>query len=658
MFITMLVISIMGCNLQTPSKVELALEKAGRNKKEIQKVIRHYKSTGEKQKLKAAYFLIGNMLEKVGIYYPSDACFFKLLPKVDSLRETDAGSDKIDGFIESEWTNIIREGCGQESLKSIPDLEIITAKYLISNIDLAFKVWKEKPWCKHLTFDEFCEWILPYRVNNEPLQEWRTFMYNELSWLQDSLKDPENVEDACLMVNDFLAKDFQFSHKLGFVPMLGGIDAWNNKQGLCEHRYQLIVMAMRSIGIPVSIDFTPYYPHEAGSHSWTVLLDKEGKIKTFNGGEEEIVMFNPPICPIGIKETVHVSTVYRYRYAVNEDALPENTKDKNLPGLFANKFLEEVSAEYTGVEQSGIEFDLSDKDIKSENIYLYTFTTGLNLTPVAHARNKNGKVLFKHIGRRGLYIPGFIKGNRIVLVGNPVDLPPGRNDIIQVVPDETKYQDVKLHRKFMVKYVMRGFIRDMQGARIQGANKKDFSDAETLFTIDTLVSFFDEFYLENSKPFRYYRYLATDSGAIRLAELSFLKVGKNGKEKINGSPFGYNADIESDDDFIVENAFDDNIRTNFNAPNSSWIAIDVGKQVKLHSFRLLPRNNLNIVEPGDAYELFYFKNGWIPIERKVAEDYNVDFSNVPLNAILLLKNLSKGQEERIFFYKNNKQIWR
>lgn len=44
------------------------------------------------------------------------------------------------------------------------DAEKIKASYLIKNIEEAFKVWN-KPWNLFLTFEEFCEYILPYKVN-------------------------------------------------------------------------------------------------------------------------------------------------------------------------------------------------------------------------------------------------------------------------------------------------------------------------------------------------------------------------------------------------------------------------------------------------------------------------------------------------------------
>ncbi len=642
---------------ETPDKVLEVIKQAGTNENELFKVINHYKHSGEKQKLKAAYYLIANMEEKVGVYYSKNSYFLKLLPRIDSLHKLKASSDKIDKFVKNQLAlNKYKEA---DSKKIVKDIQVITSDYLINNIDLAFQVWREKPWAKHLNFDEFCEWILPYRVNDEPLQNWRSYMINELSCLKDSLKDVYNAEEACLIVNQLIAKNFQFSLSLEFVPKLGGIDAWNNMQGLCAHRYQLIVMAMRSIGIPVAIDFTPQFPNKAGSHPWTVLLADSNQIKTFNGGEPDIALYYPAICPIGTTNIDYVSTVFRYKYAVNTNALGYKNNDENIPPLFRNKYITNVSQQYVGVEQSDIKFDLIDVPDTVENIYLYTFRSGLSMVPVAATKIRNNQAIFLNIGRRGIYLPVYLENNSIKLVSNPIDLPEDSDEAIPIIADETHKQSVKLYRKFTMKYIMNGFVRDMQGAKIQGANKRDFSDANTLFVIDTMICYFDEFTLNQTSPYRYYRYLSSDSGDVRLAELAFIGKSTTGTEFIvKGESFGFNSNKETDDDVIYENAFDGNIRTNFNAPKKSWIAQDAGSQILLKAFKILPRNNLNIVEPGDTYELVYFNNGWKSLGEEIATNYYVEFNNVPTNAILLLRNKTKGSEERVFEYKNGKQVWR
>lgn len=42
---------------------------------------------------------------------------------------------------------------------------------------------------------------------------------------------------------------------------------------------------MRSIGIPVMLDFTPQWPFRSMGHYWNVLLDNTGKNLAFGGCE-------------------------------------------------------------------------------------------------------------------------------------------------------------------------------------------------------------------------------------------------------------------------------------------------------------------------------------------------------------------------------------
>ena len=46
------------------------------------------------------------------------------------------------------------------------DIRALSADFLIRNIEESFAVWEESPWCQHLDFADFCEYILPYRVKD------------------------------------------------------------------------------------------------------------------------------------------------------------------------------------------------------------------------------------------------------------------------------------------------------------------------------------------------------------------------------------------------------------------------------------------------------------------------------------------------------------
>lgn len=78
---------------------------------------------------------------------------------------------------------------------------------------------------------------------------------------------------------------------------------------------------------------------------------------------------------------------------------------------------------------------------------------------------------------------------------------------------------------------------------------------------------------------------------------------------------------------------------------------------QIDSIVFCPRTDDNDIKPGDIYELFYWDNEWISLGTQIADNYKLDYSNVPSNALLLLCNLSRGKEERPFTYENGQQIW-
>lgn len=55
------------------------------------------------------------------------------------------------------------------------DLKSLDANYLIDNIDRSYDAWKKAPWHGQVSFDTYCQYILPYRINTERLSAigWR-----------------------------------------------------------------------------------------------------------------------------------------------------------------------------------------------------------------------------------------------------------------------------------------------------------------------------------------------------------------------------------------------------------------------------------------------------------------------------------------------------
>ena len=52
------------------------------------------------------------------------------------------------------------------------------------------------------------------------------------------------------------------------------------------------------------------------------------------------------------------------------------------------------------------------------------------------------------------------------------------------------------------------------------------------------------------------------------------------------------------------------------------------------------------------------KDKWESLGKKVSEADSLAYRDVPVNVLLLLKNYSRGVQERIFMYEKERQSWR
>jgi len=643
------------------NKVNEILENAGSNRVELEKVINHYKTTGEKEKLKAAYFLIGNMEHKYGRYGDFPKKYYSVFKYLHKLYIEKTDQDTINKIIKHQWDSIERIAgpITYDNYKPYRDFNVISSDFLIENIDYAFKAWKEKTWAKHLNFKQFCEFILPYRVFDEPLQLYRKYFYNSFNWLEDSLKNKSDPVEACLIINRYLAKKFVFCSKLDRCPMPGAKDMYDLNGGICEHRYYLLVTIMRSVGIPVGIENTPQRNDEAGGHSWMVLIDSKGISRFFNGGEPDVTFPDTLYDPIGKGYT---TKVYRSAYAEQKDLLPSKIPPKDIPDYFKNNNIIDVTSEYQ-FPQTTVKFDLTVKPTNEiKYIFLCCFGYSYQIIPVAYTKPFWNSVIFKHVGTNCVYFPAYYSDNQFTIASNPVYFSKkGKPE--PLVPNTSKLETVKLTRKFYAQqylFRMNDFAKSMLGAKLQASDDKDFNNPFTIFTIDSLYFHFVEKEVKMIKPYRYYRYLSSDTGTVRIAEVDFVVPGleyKPDKHK-TFKVFGYALkDTINHYKAIFENAFDGNVASNFNALPGSWVAIDYGKPVSISKVRFLVRNDLNVIEIGDEYELLYFDMNWLSLGKQVADKNYLIYNNVPENALLLLRDLTKGREERIFVYRNGKQEW-
>jgi hypothetical protein len=253
------ILMLAGCNTEHPKETTDFLNSLNRmEKKKFQMVLGHYKSPEDSLKLKAAYYLFKYMPYKFSTWPVEEKRYFQVFDSVRKPQCKDMDAPLLRSTVDA-WIKDLEQKFGsiQEKRITLPDIKAITPEILIENIDYAFKVWDEMPWASHVSFDDFCEFLLPYRIYDEPLSMWRKNHYEKYKWIADSFPNEKDPKVVCEYLNSCLAKEFVFADNLGKIPYPAIRDIDIYRAGICEHRYVWVVSVMRSIGIPVVIDYTP-----------------------------------------------------------------------------------------------------------------------------------------------------------------------------------------------------------------------------------------------------------------------------------------------------------------------------------------------------------------------------------------------------------------
>jgi hypothetical protein len=131
--------------------------------------------------------------------------------------------------------------------------------------------------------------------------------------------------------------------------------------------------------------------------------------------------------------------------------------------------------------------------------------------------------------------------------------------------------------------------------------------------------------------------------------------------RVAGKIIGTDGSFEDKEGYGKSAVFDNDPLTYFEAPlpSGGWVGLDFEKEVRISRIAVLPVNDGNHSEENDYYELLYYdENRWVSLGRMDGDhSYCMTFDSVPQNALLLFRNHTRGKQERIFTYEDNRQVW-
>lgn len=619
MFISLL---FSGCVTKV-DRLEYALEFAGENRRELEQVLEYYR--GDSLKYRAACFLIENMPH----WYAYDGWQLDTLEVL--MRKDREGS--LSKGEKVRWSNF-----NYHTLDKVYDSKVIKSEYLIENINLAFQEWQKRPWNKSLSFDDFCDLILPYRIGNERLSNWRSLYNSYYGSILDSVYTGSDVLVACKCINDELNRqNYKYSVEWN-VPHNRADYLFETRIGYCREVSDLIQYAMRSCGIPVAADFMPYSPDYRYSHEWNVVLDTTGRYIQFGFDSLDPVRDN--VTNDGRRK----GKVYRYCYALqNERETLRKHSGWNIGGT-EGLYWKDVTSEYFGHNQAVVNVFAMEKPLIGLSVFS---TNGWQIIGEGVCKS-SGKAIFDNIEPSIIYVP-VSQNNGIKPAGYPFMLDSECN-VEEFVPDTVNLEKVILKRKMALIPRVAAWGYSQIGARIEGDTDIGFKNPRLIAEIkDTMDYTFQVLEGICSEEVKYIRYIPP-TGFLQLAELKLYEDAELKKE-IKITPV---TDFPN-----ISRAVDGDILSYLYQKSEGTIeplffALDTMRQIK--SICYVTRTDDNYVWKGDMYELFYFdgQKGWKSLGVKTATAGQICF-DAPGNALLWLRNRTKGMEEQVFIYRNDRQ---
>lgn len=426
----------------------------------------------------------------------------------------------------------------------------------------------------------------------------------------------------------------------GIAPK--GESLLRGKTGNCRDEANYTVYLCRSMGIPSAVDFTPHWGNRSLSHSWSVLIKPDGKGTPFYMG----------CAPCDTAHYYHPykkPKVFRYRFQPNRQYMDDLKWEAEVPSLFRTPRFTDATDEY--YETTDVVRDIPENAKEERVAYICVFDNR-NWVPVHYGVVKKGKVAFKSMGRNIMYMAAFYKNGMVMPFGNPFCIE-GDGTVRDIARNDSATQSMKLLRKYPFMGKEDFFNLRMSGGKFQGSNTSDFSKCDNLYIFEgaTNGNWYDV-EVDNATAFRYLRYIGPATSHCNINEMEFYDTDGN---RIKGETIG----TEGEPWALKEAVFDGNILTGFNSisPDGNWVGLKLSSPRKVGRIRFIGRNDGNGIEIGDEYMLMCWCDGWKTLGVIKAENNHVIFNNVPSGGLYVLRNLTKGHEERIFTYENQEQVW-
>lgn len=667
---------------QKDNKLEKALMSAGSNREELEKVLHHFsKKNSDKLKYKATCYLIIGMAD-----HYSNGVILNYDKRIDYLRR---GADSIYyGLIKNKTASEIntkefyhllsiidkkyRDSVGKIlfsppniSIKRVYDITRINADFLQKHIDNAFEMREKSPFVKRLSFEDFCEYILPYRAIKDYPFVMNGKELNQIYYKYIQTDKHYKVEDAIQSYNWTASRLRYFMGNYPFDSNVGLNELFFNGIQNCVDYAVYGANVLRACGIPAAVEYNIAYKLWRGRHYHISTLDSIGRWCTFSPETGLPKYRDSRFC--------EALNIYRIHFTPQKNNPTYLKQDKELiPYELSNPCIEDVTHNIMKTVQVKLPFN---KKTNNHLAYLSSFQSHRGMTAVTWGKINHllGKVTFEHVVPDNLYFPVYYTlSGKLEAFGAPfwlkADTTQSKGYTIEQLPQEKKFsKTVNLVRKFPRKPNLKSQADSLVGVKIVASQTDNFTNADTLATIiDTPIDYWQELALNNKKAYKYYRIMNKPSYPhLHMAEIEF----------ITSKTYGYSNTISATKlpilPYTINNFDDGKVRIMdepldkcrwkaeydqdiYTAPDR-WadVTLRLQKPQVVTHIRFIPKTANNTIVINNKYQLMMW-NGkiWEEVQTQLAKYNYLPIENMKIGKLYWLRNLTEGKEELPFYINN------
>lgn len=656
-------------------ELEEALDLAGQNRQELEEVLTHYQQIDKDTlKYKAACFLIKNMRWHVNdgmvhsenkefdqYLHNADSIYYRIMTTIKDPKEQER-SLKEEEIAFRERSGELSEPLGAFQKSIVLDINNLNARFLIMHINYMVERWKNSVFAQNISFENFCEYLLPYRampggdcINSELLSNLMCYQLTQGNTL--------NIGETVKRYNKYMSAIRGLVGLPCREGMLGWRDIFLSYPHDCVSQCEFQTQILRTCGIPSAMVFCVANREFVGRHHYCVALDSVGNRIAMNAESNYLGKKNWGYS-LGYR-----LNCFQYMFGAQKDS-PYMLRGKGeaLPPDFRSPAIKEVTPDLRTTVSLSLKVPAK---IKNRLAWLYTYSRSKGYIAVTWGEiNPNTQeACFKYVIPGIFYFPAYLNADgKPCFWGEPLFVERKGNvgewKSLDKLLQHQKDTSVVLTRKFPRKPPMKRLAEEIVGSKFYGANREDGRDKEELYCISECPGdCLNEYHLQNSKAFRYYIYESVN----RKSEIAILEYLADTSWHYANTAAPLPKEIFSPADTLQpfgqwvkllpekpdhSQEFDENIQT---TSYRERVVFRLDQPKVVNCIRVAPLSADNGIKPDEDYDLFYWDKDWQLYAKKTSRYNYLEFENLPAKRLYWLRNNTRGKEEVPFVIIDGKQ---